>query len=513
MAARITAYLVAFIVGTTVIAGLIVGAQREDAPVDLIVVNGSVYTADGSGDAALAEALAVQGNRILLVGSNREVQRLRRPQTVVVDANGGTVLPGFNDTHAELIETGLAASQVSLLGADTLTAVESAIKAWTAANPDREWVIGHGWNSEAFEGGTPTRQSLDALVPDRPVFLVADDGRSGWANSRALNLANVTRRTPNPVGGTIVKDPRTGQPTGVLKNAAMNLVADLIPAATREDRSAALRAAVESAHRHGVTSVHHAGTEEDLELFDSLRRARDLRLRVYATLAGETGMSTAELDRLDELQRKYDDDPVFKAGAIRLTVHDEEDADLLTELVSELDKRGWQLIIEAIGDQAVQLALEAIAFATGANVESERGRRHRVEYVDTKEDVDAAEVSELGVLLDMQPRAGASEQLQDPITGVYAAVNRQLPEGASDGWIPSRRMTLRRAIDVFTRDAAWASFDEHRKGALGRDMLADIVVLSEDIFALPSARLLEAEVVVTIFDGKVVYSRSAESND
>ena len=183
MAGRITAYLVALIVGTTLIAGLIVGAQRDDGgPVDLIVVNGRVYTADGDG--TMAEAVAVQGNKILKVGTSREIQRLRRAQTVVVDAKGGAVLPGFNDAHTHLLSGGLSLSEIDLLDAKTLPDVEEAIRTWAALNPDRAWVTGRGWYYDAFTGGLPTRQILDTLVPDRPAYLTSYDGHSGWANSK-----------------------------------------------------------------------------------------------------------------------------------------------------------------------------------------------------------------------------------------------------------------------------------------------------------------------------------------
>src|SRR5687767_7903409 len=162
MAARLTAYAVALIVGITLIAGLIVGAQRDDeGPVDLIVVNGRVYTADA--DHSVEEAVAIQGNKVLRVGSTREIQRLRRAQTVVVDANGGTVLPGFNDAHTHLLSGGLSLNQVNLLDARTLPDIELALRAWSTAHPERTWITGRGWYYEPFTGGLPTRQLLDKI--------------------------------------------------------------------------------------------------------------------------------------------------------------------------------------------------------------------------------------------------------------------------------------------------------------------------------------------------------------
>jgi predicted amidohydrolase YtcJ len=471
MAARLTAYIVAFIVSATFIAGLIVGAQRDDdGPVDLIVVNGSVYTADG--DNTMAQAVAVQGNKILLVGSNREVQRLRRPQTVVVDAKGGAVLPGFNHSQVDFIASGGALQQINLVDADTLTAIESTIKAWTAINPDREWVVGGGWSYESFGNAKPTRQLLDALVPDRPAFLLARDKQSAWANSAALKRARITRRTPNPANGTIVRDAHTGEPSGVLTEEAIDLVTGLLPAPTPEERVTALRAAIDDAHRRGVTSVQHLkATPDDLELYDTLRQANELDVRVYAALQGDAEMTPREIDALDGLRRKYDDDPVFKTGAITIVAEDGE-AEELRRMVAALDERGWQVIIQAIGEGAIRMALDAVEYASGKNPAPERGRRHRVE--------DETAISE------------------HPVEGVQLAA--------------AERRTLLQAIDAYTREAAWASFDEHRKGSLERDMLADVVILTHDIFAAATVPA-DAEVAVTIFDGKVVYNRATETND
>lgn len=513
MAARITAYLVALIVGVTFIAGLIVGAQRQDGPVDLIVVNGSVYTADGAG--TTAEAVAVQGNKILLVGSNREVQRLRRPRTVVVDAKGGAVLPGFNDARAQLISEGLRLRQIDLEDVTTLMGIESQIKAWVAAHPDRAWVTGHGWRSDAFRASLPTRQQLDALVADRPAFLVAHDGDAAWVNTAALELAGITRRTPNPPDGIIVRDLRTGEATGVLKGAAIALITDLLPAPTRAERVAGLRAAIERAHRRGVTSVHEAGASpDDLVLYSELRRANDLDVRIYAALLGRTDLTPGELDALDTLRTKFDDDPVFKAGGISLVADPDAPAQDLAEMVAELDDRGWQVIIEAIGDEAVRLALDAIEFAIGRNGMPTRDRRHRIEYAEVADAVDQERFEKLGVITAMQPQVGPITAVQDPVVGVHAGVNRTLPDGVdAGGWTAPERMTLIEAIDAYTRDPAWASYDEHRKGSIAQDMLADLVILTQDIFAIAPARLADTEVAVTIFDGKVVYSRSADSND
>ncbi len=577
MAARITAYLVACIVGVTLIAGLIVGAQREDdGAVDLIVVNGRVYTA--AGDASLAEAVAVRGNKVLRVGATRDIQRLKRAQTTVIDAKGGAVVPGFIDAHTHLIGGGLALDQVDLAEATTLDAVKDTLRVWAEAHPEREWILGRGWYYQPFAGGLPSRQLLDALVPDRPAYLIAYDGHTGWANSRALKLAGITRATKNPANGAIVKDPRTGDPTGVLKEAAMALMDKAAPQPTREDKLAAIRAALIEAHRNGITSVQNAGgSAEDLELYAELRRRGELTLRVYQALSATAETTDGNLDALDEVRTHFADDPLLKTGAIKLVAdgviethtaamlepyaNRETTAgdprftpEQLNRIVTLLDRRGWQVMTHAIGDRAVRMALDAYEAAATANPAPARGRRHRIEHVETIDPADIPRFGTLGVVASMQPyhalpsptpgdvwsanigadraargwlwnsiaRAGGRLAFGsdwpvvtlDPRMGLHVAVNRTTLDGLpSGGWLPDERLPLRKAIDAYTRDAAWASFDEQRKGTLARDMLADMVVFTDDIFARAPARLTDTSVAVTIVDGKVVYRRDIPGTD
>jgi predicted amidohydrolase YtcJ len=370
VAARLTAYIVSMIVAITLIAGLIVGAQRtDDGPVDVMVVNGKVYTADGKG--TTAEAVAIQGNKILRVGTTREIQRLRRAQTVVIDAKGGTVLPGFVESNAQL-----------------------------------------------------------------------------------TNLAEV-------------QDPSSMGP---------------VAAPARGEEFDAFRAATVEAHRRGVTSIQTAGrTPRELETFDELRREGVLALRVYGTLSADAALSPQQLDEFDGLRQKYEDDPLFKAGAVEIVVSSVDPqtgftSAALNRLVTELDRRGWQIVIVAEDHGALAMALTAFEGAVATNPAPVRGRRHRIRHEEIVGPIDFAGFDRLGI--------------------VHAR--------------PVRASTLPQAIDSATRLAAWASFDEQRKGSLVRDMLADVVVLSNDIFTLPDVTLDEAEVSVTIFDGKVVFQKATE---
>jgi predicted amidohydrolase YtcJ len=575
MAARLTAYIVASIVAITFIAGLLVGAQRDiDGPVDLVILNGRVFTGTAGEDQA--EAVAVQGNKILRVGSNREIQRLARAQTLVLDAHGGSVLPGFNDGHVHALRGGLGLGQVDLVGAQTVEQISTAIRSWARTNRERPWVTGRGWDDQLFTPGLPTRQLLDQMVPDRPAVLTARDRQSVWANTAALKIAGITRRTPNPANGTVLKDARSGEPTGVLEEAAIDLVMKYVPEPSRDEQLFAIRQAIGEAHRYGVTSLHNiSGTPEELELYEELGREGHLLVRVYAILS-PSGTTRADLDRLEAVRQRFPDDPLLKAGGISLVVdgpvgsrtvaalgpsasnNAPRDPSLeqatLDRLVAELDRRGWQLMIDAVGETGTRMALDALEHAARVNPAPERGRRHRVEQLETVEPADFPRFGRLGVIASIQPhhdevgpsRVGfrasnlgdeggariamyhsiASEGGRlvfgsdwplvslDPRLGLQVAVNGSqgdaLPEVRGT---PAIGLALDRALAAYTSEGAWASFDEQRKGRLAPDMLADIVVLSRDIFALPAERLAEAEVAFTIFDGKVVYERQVDTTE
>lgn len=575
MASRLTTLIVVSIVSATLIAGIIARAQRDDeGPVDLMVYNAKVYAGGGSG--GFAEAIAVRGNTIVRVGSNRDIKRFRRPHTVVVDAHGAAVVPGFNDAHIHFASGSLALNEINLLDATTAEQIVTRIRAWARAHPERPWVTGRGWYYTAFPGGLPTRQLLDQAVPDRPAYLTAYDGHSGWANTAALKRAGITRKTPNPKNGVIVKD-ASGEPTGVLKESAMALVRQALPKASRAERLAAIRTGIAEAHRHGITSVQNAsGSPDEIALWDELRREKALTLRMYHALSADPGFTAADADRFEQTRKIYADDPLLKAGAIKLMVDGVIESHTaamlapyanrntrgmpnftpaeLNRIVTLLDARGWQIWIHAIGDSGIRMALDAFEAAAKANPAPARDRRHRIEHIESIDPADVPRFERLGVIASMQPfhanpdpsmgtvwsanigpvrashgwlwhsiaKAGGRLAFGsdwpvvtlDPRVGLQVAANRASPKGEpAGGWLPEERLPLTAAIDGYTSGAAWASFDEQRKGTLAKGMLADIVVLSSDIFDAPPERILDARVEVTIFDGKVVYDRSAATTE
>jgi hypothetical protein len=576
MAARLTTYVVVAIVAATLIAGLMVGAQRDDndGPVDLIVFNAKVYTADSAG--TMAEAVAVRGNQILRVGSNREINRLKRPQTIAIDAGGAAVLPGFNDASTHFIDGGLALDEIDLAGATTIEEIQARVKTWAYSHPDSLWIVGRGWHPSSL-ATSPTRQLLDEAAPDRPACLLSADGRTAWLNSNALQRAGITRRSQAPADGTIVREARTGQPTGILRGSAVSIATKVLPRPTRDERLRALNAAIDEAHRHGVTSVHDAiDGADDFLLYDDARRDGDLAVRVYASVAADDVAEAELFKELESLSNRYPDDPVFKMGGARISVdglvesqdalllqpydsrpeyqgRQRVDPDVLNRLVRLLDARGWQVTIAGNGDAAVRMALNAFEHAIRSNAEPDRTRRHRLEGVALVDASDVPRFGRLGTIAMMRPgdMVPTSERLEawakgvgperasrafpagslvsaraqlaltvsspsgiEPLAAIQAAVTRAMPDGLPDGgWSAAERVTLKRAINAFTSVPAYASFDEQRKGSLTKGMLADLVVLSDDIFDLPAADLERTTVAATIFDGKIVYQRTAKTTN
>ena len=570
MAARLTAYVVVSIVVATLIAGLIVGAQRDDSdgPVDLIVHNAAVYTADRRG--SMAEAVAIRGNQILDVGSNREIVRLQRPQTVMIDARGGAVLPGFNDGNRDLIAGGLSLQALDLSTAVTVSDVLERVASWSAANPTAAWVVGRGWSGDQLRNGTPSRQLLDTVVKDRPVILYGADGDTAWVNSRALRLGDITRKTADPEPGAIARD-RKGEPNGVLTGSAVQLVEKLVPPPTREQRMAAIRAAITEANALGVTSVQSLADEgDDLELYDAFRRSGELTLRVYSGIRVERPLTDAAIQALDGIRTKYPDDPLFKAGALSIRVDGElasrtaallepyEDTsergatffepDHLNRTARLADAAGWQIVAHATGDRAVRMSLNAFAHAVRSNRSPVRQRRHRIEGAALVDEADRPRFGPLGVLVSLDParamptpsrvellsRHLGEERLEqlfpfrtiseetrvvfgsawparsmNPFEALRAAVTRTTPDGTPEGgWRADERLELKPAIDALTSTAAWASFDEQRKGSISAGMLADLIVLSDDILTKPVGTLASTSVRVTVFDGKIVFQRT-----
>jgi predicted amidohydrolase YtcJ len=553
------------------------GCQRPpSAPAaDLVLRGGRIYTVSPAPE--WAEALAIRGETVVAVGTNSQVEPLVGEETTVVDLEGRLVLPGFIDGHIHFLEGALVLDHVKLDEARSLQEMLDLVKAYSERHPDLSWIQGMGWIYTYVEGGRlPTRQDLDAVISDRPVYLQAYDGHTAWVNSQALEVAGVTRHS-KPLGyGEVVKDPRTGEPTGVLKETgAMELVRRAIPEPSREDKLAALRRAVGEALRRGVTSIQiahgspsfdpsHPYAPDELDLYEELDRRGELPLRVYFAMSISRATQPADLDNFAALKERLRG-PRLKAGAVKIVmdgVIESHTAGMLEPyaddpstsgkpdysqaeidaLIADLDRRGFQIFTHAIGDRSVRMVLDAYQKAAGSN--PPHPRRHRIEHIEVVSEADIPRFARLGILASMQPyhaspditgvwarnvgkkrvgRAFAWKSLRDagarlvhgsdwpvvtldPLVGLHAAVTREDLDGKpAGGWIPEQCLTLSEAIRGYTKEAAYGSFDDDVKGSLEAGKLADLVVLSEDLFKILPRRIAEVEVLLTVVGGKAVY--------
>ncbi len=454
-------------------------------PADLLIVGGRIFRAFRPGEApALGSdpgprpdgaptALAVRGNRIAWLGSDHDARRdWRGPSTEVIDAHGGLITAGFDDAHIHLVGGAQELDRVDLFQLATVEAIQAAVARDAAAHPEAPWVLGRGWMYVPFPGGLPTRQILDAVVPDRPAFMGCYDGHTGWANTAALRLAGIDSTTPDPWDGIIVQDPLTGEPTGALKEGAQELVQRAIPMPTPEETLGAMRRSIGAMHATGITSIQDAWVQPDeLDLWRTLRDEDGLRLRTRLALPMRPDRSLDEWrTTLDDYESRIADlrggewldagilkafaDGVIEARTASMlepyvgdssTGHPEWDADTLDAFSAEADRRGWQLEIHAIGDAGVRMALDAYERAAAAN--PPRERRHRVEHIETIDPTDIGRFARLGVVASMQPyHADPSPNQIDLWAGNIG------PERASRAWAWA---SIRRAGAVIALGSDW----------------------------------------------------------
>ena len=522
-------------------------------PADRVFVNGRVWTADA--EHPWAQALAVRGPLLAAVGTEAEVRLLVGPRTEVLDLAGRLVTPGFNDAHMHL----LVLDEADLDGAASVAEIQSRLREYARAHPERPWVTGRGWGFGAFGGEAPTAAHLDAAVSDRPVYVRDRDGHSAIANRRALALAGVTRETPKPEDGEVVRG-ADGGPTGLLKESAAGLVGRHVPPPTEEEQYRALKLRLDQAASYGLTSIQNASTIA-LPVFERVMAEGGLKVRVYASLPLKADLPAEELARYRGLRETHRG-PLLKFGSVKGFLDGVIDAstaavlepytrggtghlnwtdDELRRTVAFYDREGFQVLLHACGDRAIRQGLDAYASAAQAN--HTHGRRHRIEHVEVADPADLPRFRALCVIASTQAFFASPDQttlenyapLLGPVRasrsnafklfddagavqafgsdwpvfpmralhGMYAAVTRRTAAGdPPGGWYPENRISVEAALRHFTRDAAFASFDEAVKGTLTAGRLADFVVLSEDVTSGPPERLLSARVLLTVMDGR-----------
>jgi len=532
----------------------VAGEQPLPARADLIYVNGRIWTGEAS--KPTAQALAVRGTRILALGTDLEIAHLSGPGTGITDLKGRWVFPGFIDSHLHF----LVLDQLDLSPLDRAEDIQKAVGEWAKTHPESPWIVGRGWQAGAFPKGGPNRAFLDAVVPGRPVFLGDRDGHTALVNGKALEIAAVTRATVDPPGGIVVKDGK-GEPTGLLKESAAELVRAFVPPPNPEERYRALKLRLDQAAAYGLTSVTNASFPGDeLEVYERVLDEGGLKVRFYFAIPFQKNASEDDFAKWQALRLKHKGERLrFGAAKGMLDgVVDMKTASMFEPYVgggnglpmwtqdevnrsaAEYDQRGWQVLLHAIGDKAVHMALDAYEFVQKAN--GPRDRRFRVEHVEVPRLSDIPRFKQLGVVASTQAlfanpdkttlenyavllgperasRANAFKLFDtagvrqafgsdwpvfsmEVLRGMYCAVTRQTLEGTpAAGWYPEHRLTVEAALKHFTIDGAYASFDEKDKGTLAVDKLADFVALSENILEPPPERLLRSKVLLTVVGG------------
>jgi predicted amidohydrolase YtcJ len=546
-------------------------AQRPvRTPADLVVLHAAIWTVDSA--RPRAEALAVSGDTIVALGTDAEMRAFIGRRTRVLDAKGRTLLPGFTDTHVHFLIGSRALAQVALGDASDMVSLRTILRMWAARNPGTGWVAGRGWTYGMIGGdGLPNKRELDDIFPERPVQLSAYDGHTTWANSKALALAGITRDTPDPPNGVIVRD-ASGEPTGALKERASALVAKLIPPPRAAENLRALRIGLRYASSVGVTRVHSAhGDYELLPTLDSLRAAGTLPVRFdVGIFADPPSLLPAFIARLDSARERYRGEWV-SAGLVKLMIDGVIEShtaamlapyttdtstsgslfwsvDAFNDAVRTLDAKGYRLMTHAIGDRGVRTVLDAYALAREAN--APRERIQRIEHIETIDPDDLPRFGRDGVLASMQPlhaypdgegdgawtraigperanHAWLWKQIGDrggrvafgsdwpvvtlnPWRGVQVAVTRQTPAGMpANGFVGSERLDVATAIAAYTMGGAIAGGRAAREGSLTPGKLADFILLARDPFTASPAQLDSMHVDLTVVGGRVVYRRRA----
>jgi predicted amidohydrolase YtcJ len=541
-------------------------SQTAVKPADIILLNAKIYTVNLR--QPWAQALAIRGERIVAVGAANEISPYRAEATQVIDAKGHLVLPGFTDCHIHFLEGSLDLSRVELSGATTVAEIQKRLKEYAAAHPSAPWILGQSWTYDVFGAvALPDKKYIDEVIPNRPVFLEGFDGHTTWANSEALKRARITRNTPDPPNGQIVRDPKTGEPTGALKESASDLVRRILPEPSREEKLEALRRGLAEANRAGLVRVHSAGGDFDaFDLYDELRQKGELTVRMYiADIVEPPELTPEEINKLEKARERYHDEwlsagaaKFFLDGVIEshtaamLEPYTDDptesgklfwDPEKYKQAVIELDRRGFQIFTHAIGDRAVRTALDAYEAAARQN--HTRDARDRIEHIETVSATDIHRFGRLGVIASFQPlhaypdaengvwmRSAGTEREKrafawnsvetsggrlafgsdwpvvtlNPWHGVQNAVTRQTVEGKPPGgWVPRQRVTLAQAIEAYTLGAAVAGRREKEEGSLEPGKLADLIIVSQNLFEIDPHAIVKTHVLLTMVGGKTVY--------
>ena len=547
----------------------VAGCGRDKAgtdAADLALTGGRIYTVDAR--RSWAEAVAIRGGRIVFVGSDEDAKAHIGPDTKVVELEGRLVMPGFQDAHIHPISAGLEAQSCDLNGLETVEEYLVVIKQYADAHPDAAWITGGGWLMSAFgPGALASRKLLDGVVPDRPVYLSSADGHTVWVNTKALEVAGITNKTPDPPDGRIDREPKTGAAVGSLQEGASDLVASKMPPVSDEQREAGLRYAVKYLNGFGITAIQDASVnEEDLKTYRKLDDAGDLTLHVIGSIWWEREQGVEQIEGMKRLRSEYTKGHV-DAGTVKImqdgvmenyTAAMLEpylipsksrgipmvDPEKLKTAVTQLDAAGFQVHFHAIGDAAIRQSLDAVEAARKAN--GDLGHRHHISHLQLIDAADIPRFRELGVVANFQPlwayadeyiteltipflgpersahmypigsvqKSGAtvafgsdwSVSSPNPFEEMETAVTRLGALGeTTEPFLPEEAITLPEAIAAFTINAAYTNRLDKDTGSIEAGKRADLVVLDRNLFEIPASEMSDVKALVTLFEGKPVH--------
>ncbi|MFQ6006626.1 MAG: amidohydrolase [Woeseia sp.] len=547
------------------------GQQPEGRAADLVFRAGNIYTVDTA--RSWAQAVAVTDGVITYVGTNSGAQRHIGTDTTVVDLKSRMMLPAFQDIHIHPVTSGMDALAVDLVDYDTVEEYVAAIKAYADQNPDEPWILGSGWSMAAFGPGAITdRELIDAVVHDRPVYVRSADGHTGWANSKALELAGINRDTPDPPNGIIDRDPDTGEPVGSLQEAAMELMAARIPPADLETLTAGLQYSIGLLNSYGITAIQSAFVyEPHLEAFRALDDLDQLSLRVVTALIWNDERGEEQIDELKRLRNQYTKGRVratsvkfwqdgvmenFTAALLEPYIGKGDERGIamlapeaLKSAVAKLDALGFQVHFHAIGDAAVRQCLDAVEHARNEN--GDLGHCHHISHLQLIHPDDIPRFRELGVVANFQPLWALADDYQveltmpylgpersrwqypirsvqnaggmiafgsdwavstaNPFPQIETAVTRLGAFGETDQpFYPEERIDLPSAIAAFTINAAYVNNIDDVTGSVEVGKLADLIVLDQNLFEVEQADISDTRVLLTLMEGKPVYGELSE---
>ncbi len=524
-------------------------------------INGKIYTVNEK--LPFAEAVITQGEKILFVGSQRDAEELIEKNTKKIDLKGRLMLPGFIDNHTHFAHGGFYLLGIDLRPAKSTQELKQLIKEYVNQH-EGKWITGGYWDHEQWEiNNLPTKEMIDDFSPNTPIFISRLDGHMALANSYALKLAGITKDTPSPEGGLIVKDKKTGVPTGILKDLAMDLIDSIIPEPSLEEYKQATLRALQEARENGITSIQDITHKNDLTTYQNLEKEGLLSCRIYTRLplseykdlvnSGIQVGSGSDKLKIGSL-KEFADGSLGSSTALFFEPYDQDPStcglamDVVTdgrlkEWSFDADKNKLQLSIHAIGDNANYLMLNL--FEEIIDVNPKWDRRFRIEHAQHVRFEDILRFAKLGIIASVQPyhciddgvwaekRIGDRIKYTHPyksfldanvktcfgsdwpvaplnaIYGIYAATTRRtLDDNNPNGWIPEQKISVEDAIRCYTINNAYAAFEENIKGSIEVGKLADLVVLSDDIFSINPVKIKDVKVDMTVFDGKIIYMRN-----